>query len=89
VKVILEKQNITLSLPHSVLHRLKKLAVKRHLSVARLMILAAENMLAEETEYEAARKRQTALIEKGFNLGFCEPANRGELHERKPVFYRV
>jgi len=78
----METQNITLSLPKSVLRRMKLLAAQRQSSVSRLLTQAAENMLAEETEYEAARKRQTKLLEKGFNLGFRKPANRDELHER-------
>ena len=78
----METQNITLSLPKSVLRRMKILAAQRQSSVSRLLTQAAENMLAEGTEYEAARKRQTALLEKGFNLGFRKPASRDELHDR-------
>ena len=78
----METQNITLSLPKTILRRMKILAAQRQTSVSRLLTQAVENMLAEETEYEAARKRQTLLLEKGFNLGFRKPANRGELHER-------
>lgn len=78
----MEKQNITLSLPKSVLRRMKILAAQRQSSVSRLLIQAVENMLEEETEYESARKRQATLLEKGFNLGFNKPAGRNELHER-------
>jgi hypothetical protein len=78
----METQNITLSLPKSILRRIKILAARRQSSVSQLLIRAAENILAEETEYETARKRQTALLEKGFNLGFRKPASRDELHER-------
>jgi predicted transcriptional regulator len=78
----METQNITLSLPKSILRRMKILAARRQSSVSRLLTQAAENMLAEETEYEAARKRQTRLLEKGFNLDFRKPAGRSELHER-------
>ncbi len=78
----MEKQNITLSLPKSVLRRMKLLAAQRQSSVSRLLTQAVEKMLEEETEYEPARKRQTANLEKGFNLGFRKPANRNELHER-------
>jgi len=78
----METQNITLSLPKSILRRMKLLAAQRQSSVSRLLTQAAENMLAEETEYETARKRQTKLMEKGFNLGFRKPASRDELHER-------
>lgn len=78
----MEKQNITLSLPKPVLRRIKILAVQRQSSVSRLLMQAVERMLEEETEYETARKRQTALLEKGFSLGFRKPASRDELHER-------
>jgi hypothetical protein len=78
----MEKQNITLSIPKSVLRRMKVLAAQRQTSVSRLLTQAVESMLAEETEYEAARKRQSILLEKGFKLGFREPSSREELHER-------
>jgi predicted transcriptional regulator len=78
----MDTQNITLSLPKSVLRRIKILAARRQSSVSRLLTQAAEDMLAEETEYEAARKRQTRLMEKGFNLGFRKPTSRDELHDR-------
>ena len=78
----METQNITLSLPKSVLRRMKLLAAQRQSSVSRLLTQAVEKMLEEETEYESARKRQTILMEQGFNLGFRKPASRDELHER-------
>jgi metal-responsive CopG/Arc/MetJ family transcriptional regulator len=78
----METQNITLSLPKSVLRRIKILAAQRQSSVSRLLSQAVENMLAEETDYESARKRQAILLEKGFNLGFRKSASRSELHER-------
>jgi Arc/MetJ-type ribon-helix-helix transcriptional regulator len=82
VEADMETQNITLSLPKSILRRMKVLAAQRQSSVSRLLTQAVEKMLAEETEYEAAHKRQRALLEKGFILGFRKPANRDELHER-------
>jgi hypothetical protein len=78
----MEKQNITLSLPKPVLRKIKILAVQRQLSVSRLLTQAVEKMLEEGTEYESARKRQAAILEKGFKLGFRKPASRDELHER-------
>ncbi len=78
----MESQNITLSLPKSVLRRMKLLAAQRQSSVSRLLTRAVEKMLEEETEYASARKRQAALLEKGFDLGFRKPASRDELHER-------
>ena len=78
----MDTQNITLSLPKSILRKVKLLAVRRRSSVSRLLTSAVEKMLEEETDYEAARKRQVALLEKGFNLGFRKPASRDELHDR-------
>jgi metal-responsive CopG/Arc/MetJ family transcriptional regulator len=75
-------QNITLSLPKPILNLVKKLAVQRKSSISRLLTQAVEKMLEEEIEYETARRRQTALLAKGFNLGFRKPASRDELHER-------
>jgi len=78
----MEMQNITLSLPKSTLRRVKILAVQRQSSVSRLLTRAVEKMLEEETDYAIARKRQTLLLEKGFNLGFHKSSSRDELHER-------
>lgn len=78
----MDTQNITLSLPKNTLRKVKLLAVRRGSSVSRLLTGAVEKMLEEETDYVAARKRQTALLEKGFNLGFRKPASRDMLHER-------
>ena len=78
----MDTQNITLSLPKSVLRRMKLLAAQRQSSVSRLLTQAVENMLAEETEYATAHKRQVIWLEKGFKLGFRKPANRDVLHER-------
>jgi len=78
----MEMQNITLSLPKPTLLKVKLLAVQRHSSVSRLLTQAIEKMLEEETDFETARKRQVALLEKGFRLGFRKPGNRDELHER-------
>jgi predicted transcriptional regulator len=78
----MDTQNITLSIPKSVLRRMKILAAQRQSSVSRLLTQAVEKILEEETEYESARKRQTANLENGFDLDFRKPANRNELHER-------
>jgi Arc/MetJ-type ribon-helix-helix transcriptional regulator len=82
VEAAMETQNITLSLPKQTLRKVKLLAVRRRSSVSRLLTGAVEKMIEEETDYAAARKRQTALLEQGFQLGFRKPASRDELHDR-------
>lgn len=78
----METQNITLSLPKSALRKIKVLAAKRNSSISRLVTDAIEKMLEEETSYEEAKKRQIALMKKGFELGWQKPKSRDELHER-------
>lgn len=78
----METQNITLSLPKSALRKVKLLAAKRNSSISRLVTDAIERMLVEETNYEEAKKRQIALMRKGFDLGWQKPESRDELHER-------
>ena len=80
----METQNITLSLPKRTLRKIKILAVQRQTSVSKLLIQALEAMVAEETGYNEARKRQKLLMQKGFSLGFEElqTSNREDLHER-------
>lgn len=78
----METQNITLSLPKVVLRKMKLLASKKQTSVSRLFTQAIEKMLSEETDYEAARKRQVDLMGIGFELGFRKLTDRDELHER-------
>jgi metal-responsive CopG/Arc/MetJ family transcriptional regulator len=78
----METQNITLSIPKSALRKVKLLAAKRNSSISRLVTDAIEKMLEEETSYEDAKKRQIALMRKGFGLGWQKPKNRDELHER-------
>lgn len=78
----METQNITLSLPKSVLRKVKLLAVKRNSSISRLVTDAIEKMLSEETNYEGAKIRQIAMMKKGFDLSWQKPKSREELHER-------
>lgn len=78
----MDMQNITLSLPKSMLQKVKILAVQRHSSVSKLLTQAMEKLLREETAYEEAHKRQVDLMKQGFDLGFRKPASRDELHER-------
>jgi hypothetical protein len=80
----METQNITLSLPKRTLRKIKILAVQRQTSVSKLLIQALETMVAEETGYNEARKRQKLLMQKGFPLGFEEfqTPSREDLHER-------
>ena len=80
----MEMQNITLSLPKRTLRKIKLIAVQRQTSVSALLAQALEALVDEETGYTRAKKRQMAMMERGFDLGLGQdrPARREDLHER-------
>lgn len=65
----MERQNVTLSLPKALLKKAKTLAVMKDRSLSDLLRETLEDRVKEETGYQRAKDRQTALMEKGFNLG--------------------
>ena len=80
----METQNITLTLPKSILRRIKTLAAQRHTSVSHLVTKTLEELVEHETGYAAARKRQLDWLSHGVNLGTRGQAGwtRADLHER-------
>lgn len=81
----MERQNVTLSLPKSLLKQAKIVAAQEDKSLSELIREALSNKVKEESGYEEAKKRQLALMEKGFNLGTKGKIkfSRDELHERR------
>ena len=80
----MERQNVTLSLPKSLLKKVKTLAIKKDRSLSDLLRGALEEKVKEESGYQRARDRQLALMEKGFDLGTKGKiiVTREELHAR-------
>ncbi len=80
----MSKQNVTLSLPRSLLKKAKIVAASRDESLSEYLRKSLENRVREETGYGKARNRQLKLLEKGFDLGtqgkIAVP--REELHVR-------
>jgi metal-responsive CopG/Arc/MetJ family transcriptional regulator len=81
----MEKQNVTLSLPKDLLKKAKTLAVMKDKSLSDLLRETLEEKVRQETGYQTARKRQIALMKKGFDLGTRGKISisREELHERR------
>lgn len=81
---MVEKQNITLSLPRDLLRRVKRLAADRDTSVSALMAEALVRLADEERRYTAARKRGLAALKSRRSLGTRGRLawTRDELHER-------
>ena len=80
----METQNITLTLPKSLLRRVKTLAAQRHTSVSRLLTEMLQDLVAHESGYRAAQKRQLDRLARGVNLGTHGQASwtRTDLHDR-------
>ena len=76
------KTNVTLRIDADLLREAKVLAAKRNSSVSRLLADLLEELVRGDRSYEAARRRALARLERGYDLGWSPPADRGELHER-------
>ena len=80
----MEKQNVTLSIPKTVLRQAKIIAASQDKSLSQLMREFLEEKVREETDYNNARKRQLKLLKKGLDLGTGGQmkTSRDELHAR-------
>lgn len=81
----MERQNITLSLPKTLLKRAKTLAVMKDRSLSDLLRETLEERVKGETGYQRAKERQFALMEHGIDMGTKGKItlSRDELHERR------
>lgn len=81
----MERQNITLSLPKSLLKQAKALAAREERSLSAFLKEALEEKIRRDTGYKEAMERQISTIEKGLNLGTGGriPWSREDLHERR------
>jgi hypothetical protein len=81
----MEKQNVTLSLPKTLLKKAKLLAVQEDKSFNELVRQCLEQRVSAATGYEKTRERQLRMLETGFDLGTNGrvPVTREEIHERR------
>ena len=81
----MERQNVTLSLPKSLLRKAKTLASKEDRSLSELLRETLEEKVMQKSGYQRARERQIALMKKGVDLGSKGKIaiTREELHERR------
>jgi hypothetical protein len=77
-------QNVTLSLPKDVLHRVKIAAARRGTSISRLLRTTLERIAEADDAYERAKRRSLASLRRPADLGTRgrRPVSRDELHER-------
>ena len=80
----METQNITLSLPRTLLRKAKVVAAKRQISVSALVAGTLEEVVREDDEYDAAIERALARVRRGFDLGTRGAIllSRDDLHAR-------
>ena len=80
----MENQNVTLSIPRTLLKQAKIIAASRDKSLSQLMRESLEEKVREEADYNKARKRQIRLLKKGLDLGTGGQVkiSRDELHAR-------
>jgi len=75
---------VTVSLPADLVREARHLAVDRGLSLSAFIAVLLQEQIESRQGYDAARKRQLTLLEKGFDLGTGGKISwtRDELHER-------
>ncbi len=80
----MNRQNVTLSLPKSLLKKAKMIAASKEKSLSELLKESLEEKVREATGYKKAKTRQVNLLKKGLDLGTggCIAVSRKELHER-------
>ncbi|HOV39673.1 MAG TPA: DUF6364 family protein [Spirochaetales bacterium] len=80
----MERRNVTVSLPKTILKKAKALALKEDRSLSALIRESLEEKIRKDTGYREAMEAEIRRMEQGFHLGTEEnlPCQREELHER-------
>jgi len=81
----MNRQNVTLSLPKSLLKKAKIIAAGREKSLSELLRESLEQKVREANGYKKARQRQLKLLKEGLDLGTKGriATTRDEVHERR------
>lgn len=81
----MNRQNVTLSLPTSLLKKAKVIAARREKSLSEFLRESLEEKVREANGYKKARQRQVRILKQGFNLATKGHiiATREELHDRR------
>jgi hypothetical protein len=79
------KQNITLAIDGALLKRTRTVAVRRGLSVSALLAGKLHELVAEDREFESARRLAAAMLDDGIALDGVRMTDRNVLHERNRV----
>jgi len=80
----MDRQNVTLSLPKTLLKKAKIVAAQEEKSLGELMREVLGRKVEQQTGYQKAKQRHLSLLKKGLNLGTKGRTSytRDELHDR-------
>ena len=81
----MERQNVTLSIPKTIIKKAKALALNKEKSLSALIRESLEEKIRKDTGYKEAMETEIKRMEKGLHLGTGGrmPCTREELHERR------
>ncbi|MFH1626221.1 MAG: CopG family transcriptional regulator [Pseudomonadota bacterium] len=81
----MDRQNVTLSLPKSLLKKAKIIAASRDKSLSEFLRESLEEKVREANGYKKARERQLKILNEGLDLGTKGhiTTTREELHGRR------
>lgn len=81
---MIEKQNVTLSLPKKLLRKAKIMAIEHDTSLSGLMVDLLTEVVEQREQYMIAKRKHLALLAEGVDLGTDGSSNwsRESLHER-------
>ncbi len=81
---MIEKQNVTLSLPKNILHKAKIIAIEHDTSLSGLMVELLTNLVEQGDRYAKAKQEHLAWLAQGVDLGTEGniPWMRESLYER-------
>ena len=80
----MKRQNVTLSLPRSLLKKAKVLAASEEKSLSEFLKESLEKKIEETNGYKRSKRRQLKLLKEGFDLGTKGriTISRADLHDR-------
>ena len=75
----MKSQNVTLRLSSDTVRKIKVVAAERGSSISSLLTAKLEELVGEDAEYQAARRRALEWLAQGWHLGgrAFAPARRG------------
>lgn len=81
---MIEKQNVTLSLPKSLLRKAKIMAIDHETSLSGLMVELLTESVEQKEQYATTKRKHLALLAEGVDMGTNGNINwtRDSLHER-------